>query len=959
MSTSNIARGATGVRRYLLATASVVAASLASTAYAQTDTAEAESVDEVVVTGSRVVTNGMASPTPVTVVSTDRLLAATPSNVPDALATLPQFSGTVPQRGGGAPATAKASTLNLRNFGPERNLVLMNGLRVGGTTAGGIVDLNTLPQMLIRNVDIVTGGASAVYGSDAVTGVINFVIDKRFNGVKTVAQYGVSSRSDNESWKVGIAAGTDLFADNRGHIEFSYEHYDSNGVPRYDARPVGEHYWTAVGAGTAANPFALIRDGRSASASAGGLIIAGPAALVGQNFTFNGILQPFVHGQRTGTAGTEDGGDGALFNSNALFTPLETDQVFGRFDYEVSETISAYVEGSYSRAATNYTFAPFWTIGMPGGGATILNGNAFLPASAQAVLAAAGPTSSFRISKWNDVDAGIPAHGIDSVTTNETFTVGLEGKLFENATWTLGVRHSRSEQDAVGYNNQNIQRSAAALDAVINPANGQVVCQVSLTQFASLYPGCVPLNIFGPTATSRLAADYVTDDTTFNLVNKMTLVAGSITATPFSLPAGEVRVSVSAEYRKLTLDNDSSVEPTALSNCTGLRANCNASTPLYSGYLSASVSAEQNVKEAAAEVLVPLVKDIPLVKLLELNAAGRYTDYSTSGGVETWKVGFSWEVTDELRLRGTRSRDIRAPSLNDLFRGRTANQQAFTDLHTGIAGVVTGASQGNPDLVPEVAKTLTLGLIYTPQWLPGFSASVDYYDIELDKAISNVGGQNQAIQRLCEDSNGASPYCQLYVRPLPFSDHSPANYPTQVLSQSLNVAKLDTYGVDVEVNYEFDLANLFDEAPGRVSARLLGSYQPHLRTQSFQGAALIESAGVSDLSKYRVNASISYRVDDWSVTVIDRWKSGNDVYAEPIAYTIPDIDDYNYVDVSLDYRLKFMGGEVTAFANVQNLFDKGPPIVGGAASAPGLTFWVPASYDIVGRYYTIGLRTRF
>lgn len=960
-------------RIWLLMTAASTALSLnlGSAAFAQAaaspaadEASDAPASDQdIIVTGSRVATNGNASPTPLTIVTTQALLKQTPSTIAEALNKLPQFQ---PSRSGQAgPGSAgsanTANTLNLRNFGAQRNLILFNGIRVPANTSAGEVDTNVLPQMLMQRVDVVTGGASAVYGSDAVTGVVNFVVDKKFEGIKLNAQGGISSRSDNEQWKAGIAAGTFLGGDQRAHVEFSYEHFDSNGIKSMQDRPNGSVFWTATGTGSAANPFVLTPNGRSAVYSNGGLITVAPAGsgLQGKNFTSNGILVPFVNGVATGSNGLQSGGDGLIFD-NTLFAPLVTDQAYGRFDYQLDDTISVYADVAFSQSRSSNTFLPFGTNGLPGAGglsgAVILKGNAFLPAAVDAALPAGG---SFVLSKYETSNDGIPNAGNRNRTRNWLATGGIEGKIFETFSWNAGVRYGRSSQLVINTNNINVSKFAAALDAVIDPVSGRAVCQVSLTASASLYPGCVPVNLFGPTAVTKLAADYITDDTSQNLINQQTIYNAGLSGDIFSTWAGPVRASLTGEYRALRSKTISTAEPVTRANCTGLRANCAATSPAYLGYTNGSFSAKQNVKEAAIEVLVPLVADVPFIQKFELNGAARYTDYSTSGSVKTWKIGLNWEVSNELRFRATRSRDIRAPNLYDLFRPQSSILIGYADLHTGLTKTVPQVSQGNPALVPEIGKTLTFGGVYKPEWLPGFSLSVDYFNIKLDQAITNVNGSSAAIQRLCEDSNGTSPYCSLYVRPLPFSDRSAANTATMVFSQSLNVAKLSTKGVDVEANYAFGADKLFSAATGQFDLRFLASYQPKLLTQQTTGGTITNGAGVNGVSKLRLNLNFAYVADSWGVTINERWKSKQKAFAAPIVSNIPDAKAFAYTDVTLEYKPKIISDDMTFFFTVQNLFDKNPPIFGTAAGAPGLSSSFGVGYDVVGRYYTAGIRTKF
>jgi iron complex outermembrane recepter protein len=915
-----------------------------------------DSLDEIMVTGSRTITDGTQSPTPLTVVSADQLLATTPSNLADALNKLPQFSGSSGQQTiQNATGNATGNFLNLRNLGTQRTLVLFDGDRMPPTAANGTVDTNTFPQMLIQRVDVVTGGASAVYGSDAVAGVVNFILDKHFNGIEAVAQGGDSGHSDDESYRVGLAAGSDLF-DKRGHFEFSLEQYNSNGIPNNQSRPYGAGMAIATGAGTPANPFVLTPNGRQTNITFGGVVLGGPL----NGMTFNpitGAFQPFTHGTPTGTAGAESGGDGGYSDHSGLVSSLRTRQAFGRFDYDITDDIKAHVQVSLAQAQTFMPYYDFFTFGSQ-----VLSDNAYLPASAVTAMNAAG-VNSIEVARFFNT---VPGLEIATDTTNWYAATGLDGKFLSNYTWHVNYAHSRSQQTVDNNNNPNSALFAAATDAVVDPATGGIVCHVSLTQYASLYPGCQPLNITGGTV-NPLAAAYVRQQTEFSLVNTMDDVSGNIDAKPFSDWAGPVVFALSGEYRKLTLVNNSNAQAGALADCTGLRVNCDqGSTSQYVSNVVSDMYAAETISEAAFETEVPLLANLPLVKALDFNGAIRETHYSTSGNATTWKLGLTWNLVDDFQIRATRSKDIRAPTLVDLFSPAQAGLVGFNDLHTGVIGDITDFAKGNPLLTPEVAKTTTAGFVYHPSWLPRFNFSIDYYDIKITNVITKVDGDADNIQVLCEQSNGTSPYCSLYDRPLPFSNRTAANFPISVSTESLNVANTLTHGIDTELNYNFDIGSLVPDAPGNVLIRLLGSYQPELSTQTVAGSPYTVSAGVAGLnilstgiSKIRANAQVGYSVAGFNVIVDERWMSSISPYAAGIASTIPGVPAYSYTDLTLRYNMDVGKGNVQPFISVQNIFDKQPPIIGNNPSVPGLFPPVPNGYDLVGRYFTAGVRMKF
>lgn len=913
------------------------------------------SAPDVIVTGSRVVTNGNQAPTPVTVMPTERLLETTPSNIPDALNRLPQFAAQPSTRNiGNAQGNATGNFLNLRRFGSNRNLILLDGNRLPPTSSGGSVDTNTIPQALIQRVEVVTGGASAVYGSDAVTGVVNFVIDKNFNGIKFNSQIGTSNYGDATSWRVGGAVGTPL--GDRGHIEFSFDHYDSKGIIGVDSRQAGKDYWTVGGAGTQANPFRLIKNGRLTIGSRGGMIVGTPpAALRDIVFKSDGIPTPFIHGAPTGVNGLESGGDGGVYDQGTLVAPLRTNQAFGRLDYELAENLNAYVQGSYSDAFADYPYASGRY------NAIVLSGNPFIPQSIQNIMTATN-TPSINIGRLQSREDGLPGR-VNNVFSRNVFAMtGLKGKVLGSFDWDVNYIYSVSQQKVKNRNNTNQVRFAAAMDAVRDPATNRVVCQVSLTQFANLFPGCEPLNVFGPTAINDSAYDWVTDDTRFTLTNRMQSANFSVSGSPVTLWAGDVRMAVSGEYRWLSMRNRSSVEGPIPPNCTGLRpsANCTATTPAWQHDVSSSVFAKQNVKEIAGELLIPLLRDVPFIQAFELNLAARYTDYSTSGSVETWKVGASWEVSDELRLRASRSRDIRAPTLQDLFAPLSVRPTGYTDLHTNVTQPVNLFSQGNSTLVPEVANTSTVGAIYQPSWLPRFTLAVDFYEIKINNAIISASGFDTSIQRECEISDGTSPFCDLFERPLPFSDRTAANFPTRVFSRGVNAARQWTRGVDVESNYRFDLANFPGALPGEIGIRGLLSYQPTLRRQTISTVPATQSSGIAGMSKLRANLSVDYTSGGLNILITERWQSSQRPSDPAINFDLREkIPAYSYTDISLNYKMDVGGGTLTPFVTVENLFNKKPPIIGTQNNVPGLFFPSAQGFDVIGRYFTAGIRSKF
>ena len=923
-----------------------------NTASADTNTAD------IIVTGSRVIQNGNNSPTPVTVVTTAQLTQVTPSNIPDALNRLPVFSGS---RNAGTfnngSSNAVGNYLNLRNIGAQRTLILFDGHRVGPTTQDGLIDTNTIPQLLLQRVDVVTGGASAVYGSDAISGVVNFIVDKKFTGFKVQGQGGISQKSGNASQRAGLAWGTDLFG-GRGHFEASYEYFDSAGVPTKLTRDLGRKVYAETGGGTTANPYHLNINTRLSGTSFLGVINTGAGVNTNNPFRdyvfgTNGVLRPFVHGAASGTTNIESGGDGGYYDQASLQASLRSHQGFGRFDYNLTDSISAYVQVSATESynMTNYQSTEVRNY-------TLSSSNAFLAPQYQAAMRAAG-VSTFTFSRIFQDAAPLV---IDATVKNVFAVAGLTGKLGSKLSWDVSYSRTMGRQRVSTDNNVNNARMSAATDAVVNPATGNIVCNVTLTN-PTLYPGCVPVNLFGPTSLTAAAVNYVLGRSTYHLKNDQDDVAASIAGSLFDTWAGPVRMALSGEYRHLTLDITSDAHPLDRVNCTGLRFNCNSTTPLFLSNVVADVhGVSQAVTEGAFEVDAPLLKDT-IISSLNLNGAVRYTHYDTSGNKVTWKVGLDAHVNDQITLRATRSRDIRAPNLNDLFAPISVNPAGYTDLHTGnVSGVANVQSQGNANLVPEVANTLTGGIVLKPAFLARFTLAVDYYRIKIGNAIGAVSGQTAAVQQQCELSGGTDPLCALFIRPFPFSNATAANFPTTVLSQPLNIATLKTDGIDLEANYS---APLFG---GNFSIRGLATYVSKLTTVTIPNAIPAYQAGsastnTAGLPKVRATAFVHYDLGPASFDVQERWFSSTRPSSNhTLVYSDPRFPAAAYTDLTLSYLFKAGGGQAQLFVNVQNLLNKKPtPFAnaGGGSSVAGLFVTTANGEDVIGRYFTGGVRFRF
>ncbi|RVT94779.1 TonB-dependent receptor domain-containing protein [Sphingomonas crocodyli] len=966
----------------LASTVLVSTAAAAQTAPVEPAPAPAETstddsgVQDIIVTGSRIVRDGYTAPTPVTVAPTADLAKATPTNIADGLNKLPQFSlssGPARSTHNFASSAANGNLLNLRGVGPERTLIMFDSVRMPPTTFRGVVDVNIIPNLLVERVDIVTAGASAAYGSDAVSGVVNFVLNKKFTGLTGVIQGGVDQRGNNGNEKFGLAYGTD-FADDRGHILLSGEYYNSRGMLRSDRVSSRGNYLYAgqnraallAGSpgGSAANPFVIYNNTTINNATVGGLI-NGPAGFSFNNFRFNaqGQAVPFNIGTQIGTPGYSVGGDGYTIPADSTaVAPLRTYQTFGRVSYDVTDDINVYAQGIFTRSDLRYnSLANAFT---PPNVATIYSGNPYIPANVQAAMTAQG-VGSFTLSDYLSEMGTLKAKERTDFYMGQA---GIEGKL-GNFSWNLGYVHSESVFK-LAQQTFDIKKVYAAIDAVRNPANGQITCRVLLDPtVASQYQGCQPLNILGVGAAAGTMGGYnwANGVSRYRAETKQDQLQGAIQGSLFDLPAGPVDVVIGAEWRRQKLHLTSNSDPATLAGATAAQTTAlrNAyfaglrgvpTTALYYNLTNTGVAnGRVTVKEAFAEISVPILKDTPFFEALDVNAAGRITDYSTSGRVETWKVGGTWKPISDVLFRITRSRDIRAPALYDLFAGDSSGIGTLNDPVSGITSNVPQITGGNAALKPEKADTLTFGGVLTPSFLRGFSVSVDYYNLKIDDAIGTLGTA-QIVNNCRLDAN--APECALVTRP------SPTAFPTSVRIAPANIAALKTKGIDIDASYRTALGN------GNLSLRAYVNYLDSFKTQQSATQVVLENAGRAATGnqpiarpKWRGTFNVNYENNGWGVFISEQY-IGSSKLGFPAAtgqnqvFADPKVPVVWYTDMTISKKIDAFGGDIEFFGTVNNLFDKKPPLIPG--TIPGLNLpTIISVYDQVGRAFTAGARFKF
>jgi outer membrane receptor protein involved in Fe transport len=900
------------------------------------EVAQAASLDEataadIVVTGSRIQRSGFSAPTPTTVIGADDIKKAAPANIADFVNQLPQLSGSSTTRTGNGNTSAGTNglnTLNLRSLGSNRTLVLLDGRRVVSSAVNGTVDINNLPSALIERVDVVTGGASAAYGSDAVAGVVNFLLQSKFTGIKGAVSGGITERGDDENFNASLAFGAP-FASGRGHILLSIEGAYQAGIDTLD--PSKRKWFSQTNMLT--NPAYTPTNGqprRIVSNNVNTLLIAQggvitSTALANTQFGVGGTPAPFVRGSVISDPFMIGGNSWTEGNLVALDSGLKRWTGFGRATYDLTDDITFTGEASYGYSRTTGLAA----YQRYSGNLTVSATNPYLPASIRTQAAALG-ISSFRYG-YSSYDLGRP----ENDATRQTYraVAALDGK-FANDRWKWNAYYQFGQTDTKSLllNTTNVARFAEATDAVTNTA-GQIVCRSTLTAPSN---GCVPLNIFGIGVANPAAVQYVKGVATQNLSLKQNVAAASISGEPFTLWAGPVSVATGIEYRKEEVSGTGD----AISLANGW----------YTGNFKGT-NGSYDVKEGFVEVVIPLAHDMTLLRSLEFNGAARYTDYSTSGGVTTWKAGLTYSPVAGLILRGVRSRDIRAPNLSELYLAGQTQAQDVNDPFNNLALVrMQRVTVGNTDLRPEKADTTSFGIVYTPPFLRRFSASVDYYKIDLGGAITTLA--NQEIADRC--FRGETAICQYIIR-------NSAGTITQLIAKPINVATLKTRGLDIEASFRQPLNEIISSLDGTLTIRALGSHIAKRTTIS--GGVSTEAAGqnTADAPKWRWLGTVSIDTPHNSFTLTMRgisagvydnlWTSGVDIDNNRIKGA-------NYFDLALSHRFQTEPRrQLEVFAKIENLFDKDPPVVASNAISGLQTN--PILYDVIGRAYRVGARFRY
>lgn len=896
------------LNRHLTTCCSAIAllscAGIAHAQDAQTAQEAAASVDDIVVTASRIDRAGFQAPTPTIHLTAEDLSVGARSNIAAALNDMPQFKASSSPQTTGTNTGAGNAPVDLRGLGINRTLVLIDGRRASSEN-----DLNSIPSVLVKSVDVVTGGASAAWGSGAVAGVVNIGIDRFFTGGKLGAEYGISSFDDAEQQRFEAAWGTP-FANDRGHFVIGGEYLDNDGVVPKTSRPaIGR--WAQVSNG--AGGFVTVPNVGFSNAAYGGLIMSGVNA--GKVFNPDGTLRAFNYGTVVGT--NTVGGEGP---SNDDLSPLVTPQRrytgLASATYELSDKLRLTADVRHSRMWNNY----IWFGDHNRGNLTIKNDNAFLSTAIKQQMAAAGQTS-FTMGRFNS-DLSYSTIDFERVTTQAT--IALDGEFGDNWRWGAYYSHGEYENniDTPGF--LLTTNYAQAVDSVISPVTNQPVCRVTLTNANS---GCVPINLFGLGAPSQEAIDYVTGTPQQRTTTKLDVAGVSLRGEPFSLPAGDVSIAVGLEARKEQTDQ---------------RVGELDAAKAFQTFSFSAMSGEFTVKEAFGEILVPIVRDLPVLNNLEFNAAARISDYDTTGSIWSWKIGATNEFFPGFRGRITQSRDIRSANLTELYTTTTTGYNNINDPLKGQTVYTLNNGGGNPNLAPETADTLTLGLTYSPPSIPGLNMSVDYYNIKIDDVITTIAPQDLVSRCF----NGNTALCANV-------DRDASGNLIRTRSTYVNLAEYQTDGIDAEVSYSSPADLWVPGATGRVKMRLVGTWVNSLTTDDgISEIEYVKSQGYAfglGVPELRVNASLGWQGEVFGANLRARYISEG-VYNSTVKIVNNDIDAFTYVDLGLTADLAHYGADgVELYANATNLFDKSPP--DGSLFSP--------YYDVVGRYVTVGARYRF
>jgi iron complex outermembrane receptor protein len=980
---TNIPGSRKTVARALLLVTSSIGLAVAPSAHAQTvDTAPAvedTSANDIVITGSRLVRRDLVATSPITTIDDDLVRETGNVTLENTLNNFPQLSpdstSTTNQSGGSG-----VLTVDLRSLGAVRTLVLVDGRRYIPANVTGLADLATIPDLLVERIEVITGGASAVYGSDAVAGAVNFVLKRDFEGVEGRYQYGESTRGDAGSHKIDLVFGTNT-SDGRGNV---------TGYGSYTTR-------NAVFAGDrafSANPLLADAQGVFQPFGSGNI----PGGLIGINSTqipqLNGIpdLDNASGACPVSNSGIRFGVNGEplpycrprdQFNyaaPNFLLRPLKRWQAAVTGHYDITDNVEVYGQFFYTKKENSFQQAAEAvnpsSSGQQSGVILIPNADTN-PLFTQQQRDFFAANRDFFDPDGDDVftlrNVGrrfeeFGPRNVSYVTDSFNITGGVRGNLEllgNRWNWDAFYQFQRSDVSQTRQNLLSRSRTTAGLDVIL--VDGVPQCR------NREIPGCVPVNIFGTGTLTEAQANFLSVNTRTDDRFTRKVAGASLAGDLFELPAGPVATAIGVEYRR---DSFQTVpDEVALNNDL---AAVTIPPIINSGAIE--------LKEIFGEIRIPILSDLPFVKSLAVEGAVRYADYSTVGGVVTWKGAVDWEINDWLRLRGNYSRAIRAPNLDELFapsqagftggsdpcvaaNSPTAAQKevclaqgvppAFIDtLEVAQSQGFNTQTGGNRNLTEETADTLTLGMVLQPPVIPGLSLTADYFDIKVKDAISVVTPQ-LLVNNCFATLDLSSLACQSITR------NSSGNI-DRVQAPLLNIASRRVRGLDVAANYGFEMpgALSLSSEGARLTLQVVASWQFEDSNIPLEGLATVECAGfyggpcssdsVRITPDFRAFASASY--SSGRFTLRNQLRYIDDLELSPLSAPTESgtVSAEAYWDIFASVKLM---DELELFGGVNNVTDNQPPILGFAAGGDANT--AVQLYDVIGRQFYVGASVRF
>lgn len=928
-------------------------------------------VEQVVVSSTRITRSGYDAPTPTTVLGAEDIAKNAEPNVFTTINQLPELAGSAATSTGTTSSSAGTngrSTLNLRALGTNRTLVLIDGQRVIGVDTTGGTDISQFPQGLIQRVDIVTGGASASWGSDAVAGVVNFIMDKKFEGWKASGSLGETTYGDDQQANIEATYGT-AFADGRGHFEISGEFATNGGVkspltnrPWYRGWKLLQYPITATPAGSP--QYTASPNVSDYLLSPGGIITGQGTSLsssiVGTTFGANGSASRFQYGApmispyMIGGDQRSDEGWGADLDAT-----LTRGTAYARVSYDITPTTNIWATAQYAEVYTSNV--AFYSTYKPGN-LTIQCDNPYLPGAIATACGGAGHSVVY-----GTENADLPSVQVQNTRTMRRYAIGADGAFNALGTdWTWDASYTHGENDIINNNfNQTTTRYYNAAIDVISGPGGVPICRDPAYRAI----GCQAYNVIGTGVGDPSAAKFFSGTAFMQTYLRQEAASLIFNGTPFSLWAGPVSVAFGAEYREEAFHQNADCR--SYSNC-GTPAVLNSQSNWFSGNFHPS-RGSYHVSEAFLETVIPLLND-PTWGSADLDLAGRATVYSASGQIETWKMGLNYTpgFLDGVKFRALQSRDVRAPNLSDLYAAPSTPTGGVTDdlpgPTFGKTYIISNPTLANPNLTPEKAQTTEVGVVYQPSWLPGFSTSVDYYRIHLKDAIGTIS--TQQVMDLCVLQNQTN-LCQFITR------DPVTNVPTKVALAKINLASLTTDGFDIETSYVTPLDDLISGVPGNLSVRSLATHvSKYITNPGIPGQPVIEIAGQNSgsVALWRWMGVQSWDTDDWNLTLTERWFSDGQIKKSYIQCTtgcpVPTsavgtinnnhMDGAFYLDIGATYNLMKSdnGMQAQIFFKVDNVANVEPVPSPQFGSLPIDNGTNPLLYDTLGRLFRIGFRVK-